>query len=539
MLLLPAVCLVSGVFPADAERYFADYYYVPASAEKGDSGTTATTRKKHALSEALVHKCVGSVMPVLDVQDYAGVATAAKAMETAPAHQVAWGADIGKDAGGLFSSPVVSDDGGYFFLASVVSQGAFALRVRADLLGLSGEEALYVLDAEGRASFGPYTAQDASAKGTWLPTTLGDAVVLALHSTHPYCPLMRIETVSHFYKSIFNGGTATSLSCNIPINSETNPDALQVATGVGILIIPYGSGQGYCTGTLLNTQEPADPVPESYLLSSWHCLDSSNDYTGMEVFWDYRSESDDPNVLLRNQGAQLLSHNEILDAALMRLDDPVAVGPHGRAWVGWDTLRPEVGDPIQTVHYPRADSMKTSRGAVTVSANEVCLNFMCSEIYKEQIEVLWSEGVTEQGSSGSPLLHRRENLRVIGTLSNGPTHSCTNPGNNYDNYSSFSYFFPQIQCYLVPGLLCAEPYAFEEDNRCFIIRLFCPKAETVDNLRQFRDAVLAGNDLGKEIIKGYYQCCPALECLVSRDWLTRTVFRGMMGIGSAWGSAIR
>jgi len=318
-----------------------------------------------------------------------------------------------------------------------------------------------------------------------------------------------------------------------------NPDANKVASGVGLLIIPYGAGQGFCSGALLATQVPAEPIPESYLLSSWHCFDSGADYSGMEVFWDYRSEDDDPNTLPRNQGAQLLSHSATLDTALLKLDEPVAVGSHGRAWLGWDTLRPQTGDLIQTIHFPRADCMKTSRGAVTLAANDTCLNFMCSQKYAEQVEVLWSEGVTEPGSSGSPLLYRDRKFRIVGTLSNGPSHSCTDTSGNYDNYSSFALFFPQIQCYLVPGLQCADPYDPGEDDRCFIIRLFCPKEETVDNLRRLRDTVFAGSSLGKQLIKGYYQCCPALECWLSQDSLARTAFKGMLAIGGAWGGAIQ
>ncbi|OQC07570.1 MAG: Lysyl endopeptidase precursor [Candidatus Hydrogenedentes bacterium ADurb.Bin101] len=534
-----ALCLVAGILAAEEERYFADYYYVPAPAKTADGGRDATGRARHALTESLVREYVGEAMPVLDVQAYTETGVTVKALESASPNQVAWGAEINEDAGGVFGGPVVSGDGSRFFLASVESRGAFALRVRADLHGLLEDEALYVLDGEGRASFGPYTVTDAATGGNWLPTTLGERVVLALCSPRAYCPLMRIETVSHFYKSIFNGGVATSLTCNIPVAMEGNPDACKIASGVGILIIPYGAGQGYCTGSLLTTQVPTEPTPESYLLSSWHCFDSGVDYSGMEVFWDYRSESDDPNLLLRNRGAQLLSYNEVLDAALLKLNEPVAAGPHGRAWLGWDTLRPVSGDLIQTIHHPRADSMKTSRGTVTAIAKDTCLDIMCTREYAQQVEVLWTEGVTEQGSSGSPLLYRELNYRILGTLSNGPSHSCTDTSGNFDNYSSFSLFFPQIQCYLAPGLECQEPYASSGDDRCFIVRLFFPKADTVENLRCLRDTVLVGSPLGKQVIKGYYQCCPALECWLSRDSLARTAFKGVLTLGDAWGGVLR
>ena len=39
----------------------------------------------------------------------------------------------------------------------------------------------------------------------------------------------------------------------------------------------------------------------------------------------------------------------------------------------------------------------------------------------------------------------------MGTLSNGPTHSCTNTINNKDRYASFRDFFPQVEEFLTDG----------------------------------------------------------------------------------------
>lgn len=519
------------------ERFYADYYYVAPPAE---SAKAAVSSRPFALPEQKVKEYLAQPMPSLVLEEFSDGTKGLKAMTSeAPAHQVAFGLDIDMDQDSLFGLPVLGENSVYVFLASIVSVDAYATRLRVDVSGLGAGEALYVLDAEGRAAFGPYTAAEGDEKGLWLPTTLGDTVVLALLTAGQQCPEFHVESVSHFFKSIFSSGGGEPLACNIPIAEETNVDAAAVASGVGILIIPYGSGQAFCSGALITTQAPASLPPEPYLFSAWHCFGEEVDYSGMEVFWDYRSESDDPNALARNYGAELIDYNETLDAALIKLNGPVTVGPYGRAWVGWDTQRPVQGTLVQAIHHPRAFSMKTSRGAVTQESYEVCFDVSCSASYEEQIEVLWSEGVTEQGSSGSPLLNRDERYRIIGSLSNGPSHSCTNRENNYDHYSSFSLFFPQVKCYLVPGQECGEPFEPTNNGGCIISRLFGLQSGTLTNLRRFRDNVLSKSTFGRQLITDYYDLGPELEQWFEKDWCAKTAFRGALFVGSAVGALVK
>ncbi len=264
--------LMAGILPAGAERYFADYYHVPApSAKSGEA--IAESRNRHVLPDALIRDLMVETLPALNLQDYAQASATKKVMEEAPPEQAAWGVQVRREAKEWFGGPVALDEGGYVFPARVISKDAIALRIQADLGELNAQDSLYVMDALGRASFGPYTSKHTRPGGAWLPTTLGDAVILVLWSSQPVCPAFRVEAVSHFYKSIFNGGNEEALSCNIPIAEETDIAALNIASGIGVLIIPYGVGQGFCTGSLLTTKQlPANGTPEPYLISSWHCF---------------------------------------------------------------------------------------------------------------------------------------------------------------------------------------------------------------------------------------------------------------------------
>lgn len=517
---------------ASAERFFAEYLYIPPAKDAVLRDST------HALPESTVRDVLAHPIPATILNEFNQKSTSVTAfLESAPSHQAALDFYIDSDSTACFSDAFPGKDGNYLFVAAITSKDAFALRLLVDLSGLQPGEALYVLDADGRASFGPFTTQQADPEGTWLPTTLGDTAVLVLTAARPLCPYVRLENVSHFYKSIFNPGTDPPLVCNVPIADETNPDAQALAAGIGILIIPYNTGQAFCTGALLRSLASSASPPEPYLISAWHCFKESTNYSGMEVFWDYRSEEDDPNTLDRNQGAELLAYNASLDAVLLKLNEPVAVGPFGRAWLGWDSLGPDTGDFVQTIHYPRAHSLRTSRGDVTNAVTRVCLNLMCSLAYERQIEVLWEEGVTEPGSSGSPLLNRGRNFRLMGMLSNGPAHSCRTTSGNYDNYGSFSQFFPQVKCHLLHGQSCTEPF-MPRTQQCFIARLFGFKEETNNHLRRFRDTVLASSPLGKQLIEDYYALSPLMESWLDSDTLARTAFKGLLQGAAAWGAAV-
>lgn len=515
---------------ADSARHYLDYFYIPPAPQ--EESEESVHEKKFAIPNTVVLQYLQMEHPIYVIEDFSEQQTTTKQLrEQAPSHQVAFGKYVNIHSNVLFDGPVPRSDGpGYLFLGSISSVDAYALRLKVIMNYLEGDESLYLIDRQGRAALGPFTKQQGDDDGTWLPTMLGDTVQLALFSSRNVCPLIQVTVVSHFFKSIFLNNSTGILSCNIPAGDETNLDAKNVATGVGVLIIPYGqTNQGFCTGTLLNTLSPDETPPPPYLISAWHCFEGATDYSGVEVYWDYRSESDSRYDLHNTRGAVLIAYNATLDAALIKLTEQVQPGPYGRAWVGWDTITLAKNDPIQVFHHPQAYSLKTSRGVVTQTSVTICQNSFCLSSYQRQIEVHWQEGVTEQGSSGSPLLHRGEKYRIIGMLSNGPLHSCTNSSGNNDNFGSFATFFPEIKCHLLPGEVCEDPFKGSSGS-CFLVKLFDLETTTLENLYQIRDKVLSRTSLGKQLIQDYYALCPTLEQWLKNDSAARVIMRGIIGL---------
>ncbi len=525
-----------------AQRYYADYYYIPPPALEAEK---SMRQDAHALAPSKIAVYLGAARPVYTLENEQSASSAMKQLAAqAPSHQVAAGKRLDLEAADLFGDSMF-DGTGFAFLVEIRSVGAHALRLKADLAGLLDDEFLWMLDPDGETAFGPYGPSSPDVGDGWLPTTLGQSVVLALTSPRDRLPLFLIEGASHFFRPLFNKQfIPTPLSCNIPIDQESNSVLQKISSGVGLMIVPFGYDQGYCTSTLLNSAEGVDGVPAPYLLSAWHCFGNSANYAGIEVVWDYRAAEAvvDRNLFLsalpKTTGAQLVSINQTLDVALIKLASTPPIGDFGRAWAGWDSAVPGVGEKVQNVHFPQGDAMKTSKGNIMAVGTEVCMNTFCSPAYEQQLNILWREGVTEQGSSGSALLLADQNFRVAGVLSNGTAHDCADTANNYDNFGSFAMFFPEIGCHLVADYDCVEPYK-PARRSCFLMRLLGLKSETLENVRLFRDQALKKGRWGQQLIRDYYALAPQLEAWLSRDVLARTIFKGLVGGASAWGGALR
>lgn len=535
--LIPLLLLLFTLMPAlmygADERYYADYVYIPPQSKSNKSVMEEKTRRRYPLPEERVRRYVSAADEGWHFSDFRNGTVSTKQLEEIEANQIALGREVRENVADLFTQ-VETEGDCQLFLARLRSDDATALRLRVNLSALRNEEELWLLDEQGDAAFGPYTRDQALAAGNWLPTTAGESVVLALKTQQEECPLLEVIAFSHFFKSIFDPGLRDPKPCHIDADTESNPKALENSTAVGILIIPSGNAQGYCTGTLINTHDESNEIPDSYLISSQHCFENKPDMEGMEVFWDYRSEDDDPNQLPRNHGAQLLSQNQPLDAALVKLHDPAPIGDRGRAWAGWDTLQPPRDLPVQCFHYPIASSMKLSRGHITSVETSVCRTVLCTALYEKQIRINWYEGVAEPGSSGSPLMLPDFNYRIIGTLSNGNEHSCRSSQNNFDHFSSFRLFFPQIQCHLIPGLDCKKPFQ-AQDKRCFLCRLFELKAEELAHLYTFRDQILQKSAFGRKCIEEYYARAPQLEAWLNENATAKEAFHLLLQGAVLWG----
>src|SRR5690606_6020270 len=124
-----------------------------------------------------------------------------------------------------------------------------------------------------------------------------------------------------------------------------------------------------------------------------------------------------PSTLPRsNEGALILSTSSRTDGTdhmFMRLNGEL---PEGVAFLGWDGLVAPVGEPIVGVHHPRSSFKRIAFGPITdCDAQDV---YQCPVSSTRYYEVTWELGVTEGGSSGSPIV-QADTRAFLGALWGG------------------------------------------------------------------------------------------------------------------------
>lgn len=437
-------------------------------------------------------------------------------------------------AAGLAASDIFADrweeNGVYVFMGAVTSVDALGLRLKLDLSGLNQYDEVYILDLTLPRAHGPWTRDDALDGGWWTASVEGDTAAVMVRSAHSETPQLQVVEVAHYFLDPVS--LLKQASCNNPIACETNATIQQISSAVGRYAFSSGFSSFVCSGSLLNN--PNTQTLEPYFLTANHCISSQAEVNSMEVFWDYRIDvcaggvAPSLNSLLRSEGDQLLGTSGVYDGTLIRLDS-VSPGAFGRAYLGWTLTAPTVGADMLGIHHPGGSHMRISFGDVTVPEENAAG-------FQDQIRVEWFDGVTEGGSSGSPLMFRSGDFRVFGMLSNGAVHVCPeNAQLNYDYYASFARFFPSISAYLTGS---SAPPALDDGEPVDPGVTTCPANLTLkdypallDSLRGLRDSGLLETPLGQAIVSEYYKAAPGFAEIVGESDAAKGLF--LLGAGPA------
>jgi lysyl endopeptidase len=244
---------------------------------------------------------------------------------------------------------------------------------------------------------------------------------------------LNIGTVTHGYRSLHLRAESllkslnSSGSCNIDVLCPLGVGWEQQIQSVAMIVV---NGNGSCTGALINnTSNDGKP----YFLTANHCL-------GNPASWVFRFNwhSPDPSCATTtpstNGTFNQTTFNSILranradsDFALVELNNniPDSWNPY---YAGWDRTGTTPNFTVG-IHHPRGDIKKICKDNDPPNP----LNTNNQPVWRV---VRWDAGVTEPGSSGSPLFN--ENKKIVGQLWRG-TAACSGTSDNggYDEYGRF------------------------------------------------------------------------------------------------------
>lgn len=317
--------------------------------------------------------------------------------------------------------------------AEVSSAGAVGLRVHLQNIYLPEGAQLVAYSPDQPAPATPITATSlAGEQEAWTETVLGEKLVVECQlplEVDPAQVAFSITEVSHLLQL---PGITPNTTCENDVTCY--PAWATPASGVAMIEFVESGNTYACTGCLLNTV-PTTFTP--YFLTANHCILNQTVASTLELWWFYQSSTCNGPPPSLNQvphtsgGADFLATFGPNDFTFLRLRQSP---PTGAQYVGWSATAPGIGAAVTAIHHPGGGPKRISFG-----------NVAGSDSYFWNIS--WNSGVTENGSSGSPLFNSSQ--QVIGQLYGG-TSSCTNTG-GIDQYGRFDVTYPYISPWLQPA----------------------------------------------------------------------------------------
>lgn len=248
-----------------------------------------------------------------------------------------------------------------------------------------------------------------------------------------------------YYKKTKNPSFGSSGSCNVNVKCPEGNDFQSQKKGVACIYIVQGFfGGGYCTGTLVNNTAN-NGIP--YFLTADHCggVEAASTVAQWQFYFNFESSNcTNPTtaptyntitgctIKARPSGTQS-SGTDFLLLELNTTEDNLAT--IGAYYNGWN--RGEDPSPSGVcIHHPSGDIKKISTytQTATVSTYTGCTP-------NGHWEVKWARtatnrGITEGGSSGSPLFNN--NKLVVGTLTGGSSDCNATEAQQRDLYGRFN-----------------------------------------------------------------------------------------------------
>jgi hypothetical protein len=341
---------------------------------------------------------------------------------------------------------IETNDGGRLWRLSLKCSNAKAIGLNYSNIRLSQDCDMFVYTPDHTIVIGAFTKNELGYGNIFATRPIsGDEVIIEVFEPKS-CrnkSIVEISGISYLYRGFVPGLKSTSGSCEVNINCEEGANWQTQKRGVVKLYTKVNSNYYWCTGTIMNNTKQDF---SGLLLTASHC---SKDYSGSFssdndlLQWIFYFNYESPGCITSGGqeytvvGAQRLAVSTVTDELgsdflLLKLASqiPASYNPY---YCGWD-IESQNSNSGVGIHHPNGEVKKISTYTTPIATGT------WGSIPNTHWIVKWAattngHGVTEGGSSGSPLFN--EEKRLIGTLTGGASGCSDLTGE--DMYGKISY----------------------------------------------------------------------------------------------------
>lgn len=343
------------------------------------------------------------------------------------------------------------DNGDKLWRLGIVSRGAFAINILFSVFEIPEGGKVFIYNTKKTEIIGAFTFQNNSDSKVLSTSPINsDSIIVEYFVPNEVKNpgKLTIGSIGHSYirtapvcqNPPYGSCKGNSLSCEVDINCPQGANWQNEKHAVCRLMYYKNSSWYLGSGALINNTAN-DGTP--YLLTANHCICSNTVAQSVVVLFNYESTAcngADGRLDQSISGATLLANNPYSDFALLQLSStpPQRYNPY---YLGWDRTGNNPSVPATIIHHPMGDVKKIS---VTNNSNlvnniiygggatgDICTPWQNRDLWNVP---QYSTGVTEAGSSGSPLLDA--NHHVIGQLYDGSSNCLFKNNDNYGRFSS-------------------------------------------------------------------------------------------------------
>lgn len=325
-------------------------------------------------------------------------------------------------------------DGRTIWRLKIQSDRAFSVNLIFDKFFIPPGGSMFVYNEDKSMVLGAFTEASNRPERVFSTAPIkGDRIIIEYNqlSSTAALPEIHISVVVHAYKDLFAkmvgsiGGFGSSGSCNINVNCPVGDEWLNRARSVAMVLL--ANNTRWCSGCLINNTRN-DGTP--YFLSANHCYVYSPTSDTWIFMFRYESpdcsNTDGPTTYTIS-GSTLMARNADSDFLLLRLSSTPSAS-YKPYYAGWNRQDVAATSGVG-IHHPSGDIKKIS------FSNSSFTNYTWfGTPINSHWQVNWSAGVTEPGSSGSPIFD--QDKRIVGQLHGGPSYC--GASQLWDYYGKFS-----------------------------------------------------------------------------------------------------